>query len=121
MELKTEIDKVLVERLAQFGLIVDAVNLADFDFESDFNKAVEEKQVAEQKAKKAVYDTLRATQEALADIEKAKGQAEAQKLLKQSLTTDLIQKLAVEKWNGVLPSVMMTKDGSVPFVNLGKP
>lgn len=120
MILKENIDKILVERLAHFGLVVDAVNLADFDFEADFNKAVEEKQVAEQKAKKAVYDAQRATQEALADIEKAKGQAEAQRLLKQSITQDLIEKLAVEKWNGVLPSVMMTKDGALPFLQLGK-
>lgn len=119
MELKENIDKILVERLAHFGLVVDAVNLADFDFEADFNKAVEEKQVAEQKAKKAVYDAQRATQEALAEIEKAKGQAEAQRLLKQSITQDLIQKLAVEKWNGQLPTTMVVgKDGTMPFLNL---
>lgn len=116
IELKHQIDRALEERLAQFGLVVDAVNLADFNFEPDFNKAVEDKQIAEQKTKKAVYDAQRATQEALAAIETAKGQAESQRLLKQSITKDLIEKLAIEKWDGHLPQTMLGS-GTLPFIN----
>jgi prohibitin 1 len=114
MELKQAMDLAITARLAYFGLLVEAVNLADFGFTPEFDRAVEAKQIAEQQAKQAHYDT----QKALGEIEKAKGQAEAQKLLKLSLTDDLIQKLAVEKWDGKLPTTIISKDGSIPFLNL---
>lgn len=117
IQLKIIIDDELEKRLAKFGLIVDAVNLADFNFDADFNKAVEQKQIAEQNAKKAVYDLQRSTQEALAAIETAKGQAESQRLLKATITEDLIQKLAVEKWDGKLPQTMLGS-GTLPFINV---
>lgn len=118
IQLKKMIDDELEKRLQTFGLVIEAVNLADFNFEPDFNKAVEEKQIAEQRAKKAVYDAQRATQEALAAVETAKGQAEAQRLLKSTITEDLIQKLAIEKWDGKLPGVMLSRDG-LPFIQVG--
>jgi prohibitin 1 len=118
MELKQAMDLAITARLAYFGLLVEAVNLADFGFTPEFDRAVEAKQIAEQQAKQAHYDTQKATQQALGEIEKAKGQAEAQKLLKLSLTDDLIQKLAVEKWDGKLPTTIISKDGSIPFLNL---
>lgn len=118
MVLKQAMDLAITERLAYFGLLVEAVNLADFGFTPEFDKAVEAKQIAEQQAKQAHYETQKATQQALGEIEKAKGQAEAQKLLKASITDDLIQKLAVEKWDGKLPTTIISKDGSIPFLNL---
>lgn len=116
MELKTAIDAAITTRLAAFGLDVDAVNLSDFGFTAEFDKAVEAKQIAEQKAKQAHYEAQQATQQALAEIERAKGQAEAQRLVKASITNDLLQKLAIEKWNGVLPTMMVGKDSAVPFL-----
>lgn len=121
-ELKKQIDSGLVEHLAAFGVQVDMVNLVDFDFEPEFNNAVEQKQIAEQMAKRAVYVAQQATEEAKGTIEKAKGQAEAQRLLKQTITEDLIQKLAIEKWDGHLPTTFVAgdKNGSVPFLSLSK-
>ncbi len=117
-ELKLTIDKELITRLALFNLVVDVVNLSDFDFDPEFNKAVEEKQVAEQKVKTATYNAARATQEANAEIEKAKGQAEAQRLLRQNITEDLIQKLAIEKWDGKMP-LYFGGNGNLPFLTVG--
>lgn len=119
MELKQAIDLAVTQRLAYFGLLVEAVNLADFGFTPEFDKAVENKQIAEQRAKQAHYEAQQATQTALAEIEKAKGQAESQRLLKSTITDDLIQKLAVEKWDGHLPQVI-TSGSQVPFINLNK-
>lgn len=115
MELKKSIDDAVTQRLAYFGLQVEAVNLSDFGFTGEFDKAVEAKQIAEQRAKQAHYEAQQATQQATADIERAKGQAEAQKLLKSSLTSDLIQKLAIEKWDGHLPTYL---NGQPPLITL---
>jgi len=48
---------------------------------------------------------------------KAKAQADANQILNSSLTANLIQYEALQKWNGVLPQV--TGTGAMPFVQLG--
>ncbi|RAM51853.1 MAG: prohibitin family protein [Hapalosiphonaceae cyanobacterium JJU2] len=116
-ELKQEIDNDLKNRLADYGVIVDDVSLVDFAFSPEFSRAIEAKQIAEQEAKQAEFIAKRATQEAQADINRAKGQAEAQKLLRLTLTPELLQKQAIEKWNGHFPTVM-GGNGSLPLINI---
>jgi len=115
-ELKEEIDKQLIERLKDYGLIIEDISLVNFDFSPEFVKAVEAKQIAEQQAKQAEYDAIKAEKQAQADINRAKGQAEAQKLLRLSLTPELLQKQAIEKWDGQFPQVM--GNGALPFINI---
>ena len=128
VELKTKIDVQLHERLAVFNLTVDSVNLSDFDFEPEFNKAVEEKQVAEQNARKAEYFAQKAEVDARASVNKARGDAEAtltraeaeakaNALKQKTLTSELIRYEAIQKWDGKLPT-MMGGNGAVPFINV---
>ncbi|GAB1545412.1 prohibitin family protein [Scytonema sp. NUACC21] len=116
-ELKEEIDKNLKVRLAAYGLIVDDVSLVNFAFSPEFSKAIEAKQIAEQEAKQAEFIAKKATQEAQADVNRAKGQAEAQKLQRQTLTPELLQKQAIEKWDGHFPTVM-GGNGTLPLINI---
>ncbi len=119
MEMKADIDKALVERLAQYGISVSDVSIVNLKFSTDFSNAIEKKQIAEQEAKQAEYITLKATQDAKAEIERAKGKAEAQRLLQASITPGILQKMAIDKWNGSFPQVMGS--GSVPFINMNMP
>jgi prohibitin 1 len=116
IELKTNIDAALIKRLAGYGVLVDDISLTNLDFTAEFNRAVEQKQIAEQEAQRAVYITQKARKEADATIETARGQAEAQKLVKQTLTPEVLQQRAIEKWDGSFPQVMGS--GTLPFVNL---
>ena len=115
-ELKDQVDKNLVERVKPYDIIVDGVSLTDFQFSPEFSKAIEEKQVAEQEAQKAVYNAQRAKQEAQSEINRAQGQAEAQRLLRVSVSSEIIQLKAIEKWDGHFPQVMGS--GSLPLINL---
>jgi prohibitin 1 len=108
-ELKNEIDQALKSRLTPYGLAVDDVSLVDFLFSPEFNKAIEAKQVAEQQAKQAEFVALKATKDAEAEVNRAKGQAAAQRLQRSTLTPDLLQKQAIEKWDGNSP---------LPFINV---
>ena len=47
---------------------------------------------------------------------KAKAQAEANRVLSSSITPDLVQYRALDKWDGVLPR--MTGNSAVPFINV---
>ncbi|NET72054.1 MAG: prohibitin family protein, partial [Sphaerospermopsis sp. SIO1G2] len=116
-ELKKEIDTNLKERLASYGIIVDDVSLVNFSFSPEFSRAIEAKQIAEQEAKQASFIAQKATQEAQAEINRAKGQAEAQRLQRLTLTPELLQKQAIEKWDGRFPMVM-GGDGAVPLINI---
>lgn len=117
-ELKIEIDQTLLERLKGYGIHVDDVNIVDIQFSREFAHAIEAKQVAEQRSKQAVYEAQRAANDAQAEINRAKGQAEAQRLLRQSIDKDLIALKAVEKWDGKFPQVMTGGSGALPFINV---
>lgn len=119
-ELKAEIDSKIKSRLAAYGLQVDDVSLVNVAFSPEFTKAIEAKQIAEQEALQADYVALKAKKEAEAEVNRAKGQAEAQKLLRQTLTPELLQKQAIEKWNGQFPQVM-GGSSALPLVNISPP
>jgi regulator of protease activity HflC (stomatin/prohibitin superfamily) len=118
-ELKDEIDNQLKTRLGAYGLIVDDISLVNFAFSPEFNKAIEAKQISEQEAKQAEFVALKAKKDAEAEVNRAKGQAEAQRLQRLTLTSELLQKQAIEKWDGRFPTVMGT--GTLPFINLKVP
>ncbi|HEV2464701.1 MAG TPA: prohibitin family protein [Acidobacteriaceae bacterium] len=85
---------------------VDGVSITNFAFSPDYENAIEQKQVAQQRAQQAEYELQQAKVEAERQIAQAQGQAEAQKLLQQTLTPQLIQQQAIQKWDGHLPGVV---------------
>ena len=115
-ELKDKIDKGLIDRLVTYGVVLDDVSLTNVDFSKEFNEAIEAKQVAEQESLKAKFIADKAIREAEARVNKAKGEAEAQRLQQQTLTTELLQKMAIEKWDGRFPQYFGGQ--SLPFLTL---
>lgn len=122
-EVKDQIRENLTTRLAAFNIIVDDISITNFDFSESFNQAIEAKQVAEQQVQKAQRDLQRIEVEAKQKIAQATAEAEALRLQKQVLSSDLLrlreienERVAIEKWNGKLPDV--TGGGAVPFINV---
>ncbi|MDX2239113.1 MAG: prohibitin family protein [Leptolyngbyaceae cyanobacterium bins.302] len=105
-QVKTGVDQALIERLRPYHIAVDDISLVHVHFSNRFSDAVEAKQVAEQDAKRAEFVALKAVKEAEAQVNLAKGEAQAQQLLRDSLTPELLQRQAIEKWNGNLPLIM---------------
>jgi regulator of protease activity HflC (stomatin/prohibitin superfamily) len=103
---KVAIANLLNERLSHYSLVLDDIDLLQVDFSESFREAVEAKQVAEQEAKRAEYETIRAQRMADAKVFLAKGQAQAQQLLQAGLTPEILEHEAIEKWNGHLPLVI---------------
>jgi regulator of protease activity HflC (stomatin/prohibitin superfamily) len=104
-ELKAEIDAVLDERLATYGIVLDSVSLLDVQFTKEFAEAIEQKQIAEQEAQRAVYIAQKAEREAEAEVNRARGRAEAQNLLQKTLTPEVLQNKALEAWDGKFPLI----------------
>ncbi|MGH8215150.1 MAG: prohibitin family protein [Rhodanobacteraceae bacterium] len=111
---RDQIQQQIVGALAQYKVQVQGVNITNFNFSDDYAKAIEQKQVAQQRAQQAEYDLARTKVQAQQEVAQAQGQAQAQKLLQTTLTPEIIRLKAVDKWNGVLPQV--TGGGAVPFI-----
>jgi len=125
-KVKDDIKSELFTRLGNY-FVVDEFSIIDFSFSDEYEKAVEAKQVAQQSALKAENDLQRIKTEAEQRIAQAKAEAEAIKLQSDAANNDKyinlkaleVQKIAVEKWNGVLPT-QMTPNAALPFINLTK-
>lgn len=115
---KDEIKTILHDRLAGRYLIVDDFSIVDFNFADTYEKAIEEKQVAQQQALKAENDLRRIQVEAEQRVATAKAEAEAIRITADALkqNPDLIQLEAVKKWDGKMPQY--SGGGAVPFINV---
>lgn len=60
--LKQDFDAALSQRLKKYGIIIVDTSVLNLDFSSDFAKAIEEKQIAQQSAKRAIYVAQEAAQ-----------------------------------------------------------
>ncbi|MGD1927923.1 MAG: prohibitin family protein [Leptolyngbyaceae cyanobacterium] len=125
-ELKRDFDEALSERLEKYGILVLDTSVVDLDFSPEFARAVEEKQIAEQSAKRAIYVAQEAEQQAQADINRAQGKAEAQRLLAETLKAEggqlVLQKEAIQAWKAggaQMPKVLVMggdEQDSAPFL-----
>jgi len=129
--LKEDFDEALSSRLEKYGIIVLDTSVVDLNFSPEFAHAVEEKQIAEQKAQKAVYIAQEAEQQAQADVNRARGRAEAQRLLAETLKAQggamVLQKEAIEAWReggAQMPKVLVmggNSNSNIPFLlNFGQ-
>ncbi len=127
-DVKNKVYDEILKRLEIYNIKVREFSIIDFNFSREFNNAIESKQVAEQAALRAKNDLQRikteaeqvrakAEGEAQAKLEIARAEAESQRLQRETLTENLIQLRAIEKWNGVLPT-MMTGEGSSAFIDV---
>lgn len=123
-EVKTLAQRTLAEQLQRFHVVVDDLNIVNFDFSEEFNRAIEAKQVASQQVLTAKQElekskvaaeqrVVEAKARAESQLVEAEAAAKAQQLQQQSLTELYIQNKAIDKWDGHLPQYT---GGVVPFL-----
>lgn len=133
------LDVRLDRRTPHYGIELKEASLANIRFDQNYEKAIEAKQIEEQKAEQKRYELIQAQRQAEiiaaaakgrgdAAREEAKGVAEATRIkgdaeaaynarVSSSLTQTLIQQQYLSKWDGRL--LQYTFGGSsVPFVQL---
>lgn len=120
-EVSDAITQQLQQRLKQYHMIVQNVNLVNFGFSKAFNAAIEEKVTANQKAATAKNNLARVEYEAESRIAQANGEAKAVAIqaaaIEKSGGAAYIQLEAIKKWDGKLPQYM-TNGSTTPFVNV---
>jgi regulator of protease activity HflC (stomatin/prohibitin superfamily) len=145
-ELITKRDQVADQALAglrrylePYHIVVAAVNITNFAFSPDFSKAIEQKQVAQQRALQAQYELdqkrvsaqervveaeaaanaqiAQARGEAQSIVLKAQAQADANAQIAKSLGPDILRWRAVSTWDGKLPSFIGAST-PMPFIGV---
>jgi regulator of protease activity HflC (stomatin/prohibitin superfamily) len=128
-ELQDNIQKNLSVELEKMGFHLDKVNLGASHLPQSLEKQMQEKMAAQQQAQQAEYELQKqemlakaavatAQGEAQSILVRAKAQAEANRLLQSTLSQNLIQSKAIDKWDGTLPQV---SGGATPFIDLRAP
>ena len=112
---RDEIQKEITAELQPYRIVVDSVNITDFHFSEEFAQAIERKQIAQQRALQARYELDQAKVLAQQRVVEAQAQSQAQQLLQQTLTPEVIQQQAIAKWDGHLPAVVGDK-GVLPMI-----
>lgn len=126
-QVKNEIVTAIKGRLMTYNIVVDNVSITNFKFSEQFNKAIEQKQVAEQEALTAKNQLDRIKIEAEQKVAMAKAEAESLRLQKAEITPMMVElrkievnKIMMDKWNGqgnVVPqTVLGSSSGTI--VNL---
>ncbi len=106
---RTEVSQKCIEilqtKIEKYGISIEDFNITNFNFSIEFNKAIEEKQIAEQKVLTAKQELEKEKIEAEKKIVSAQAEKEANELKEHSLTDNIIKEKFIEKWNGELPKV----------------
>lgn len=137
-EVRDKIKTTLKTKMANMtdnSIEITEINIVNFDFSPEFNKAIEAKVVQEQEALRAKnllaqkeYEAQQAVATAegvkQAKILTAQGEAEAIRIQVEALkqNSDILQLRAIERWDGKMPSVYVAgSSGSGLMFNIPMP
>jgi regulator of protease activity HflC (stomatin/prohibitin superfamily) len=125
-EIQINVAERMKKEIVQYKLILDNIDLREVYYNSDYEKAINDKKLAEQEALR-LFEVTKQKEEQLkqAEIEKniaiqrAEGEARALQIKGTSLSNNpkMIQLEWVNKWDGKLPTYMMG-DGQGVILNL---
>ncbi len=112
-KIRQEVIAAASDRLKGFVELED-VSLVNITFSPDYAKAIEAKQVAQQRAEQAKYELQQAEVEAQRKVAQAKGEAEAIQVRGEALAKNpaVIQLEIVQKWDGKAPETLVTNGGT---------
>lgn len=137
-EINAQLDIYLREKFAEYGIIIDTVNFTDISVDAETAAAIQKKVTAQQELELANIEAetakiqaekdkqvaqiqaeqaiIEAEAEAQALLIAAEAEAEANRVVAASLTSELLEQLKYEQWDGKLPTVTGT-DGTLIDIN----
>ena len=104
-EISLDINNTLDTKIKSYGINSVSTAINNFDFSEAYNEAIEKKAVAEQEVETAKNQQEKAKIEAETKAIQAEGEANANKVLEQSLTKEILEQQFIDKWDGKLPTV----------------
>ncbi len=121
-QIRVDVLRRLKTELAPYSIQVDDLLIDSISFSQAFTKAIEDKQIATQEAQAAQNRVKTAEYQAQQIIKTAQGQAEANRLKRQTLTPLLVQQNAIDKLNPNVQVILLPSNSNflLPSDLLGK-
>ena len=116
-DFQTDVQATLSASFVNNGLIMDEFLVRQITFSEEYVNAVEQKQIENEKVKTEEYKAEQEKFKKMQEITRAEGQGAAQEILKKSIDPLVLQKMAIEKWDGKLPTYFGSNN-PLPFVNI---
>lgn len=117
-KVKAELDEILVREIGKYHVIVEDVQLVNFNFSEAFNEAIEAKQTEVQNTLKAQNILERTKVESEQRIVQAKAEAEAIRIQAEAIRNQGGQEYVnlkwIEKWDGKLPTTTGVEGVLIP-------
>jgi len=112
-KIRAEALKAAQARLDGFVVIED-LSIVNVEFSDDYEKAIEAKQVAQQRAEQAKYELQQAEVEADKEVATATGEAKAIQIRGDALAKNpaVIELELINKWDGKAPETLVTSGGT---------
>lgn len=117
-ELSQKIYLTLKEDLKEFGVQVVKISITNHDFSDEYERAIEAKKAAEQEAQKVEIENNQKIKTAEANLKVKELEARANATLTESLTSQVLQKQWIEKWDGKLPQYQ--GGNATPILDMNK-
>ena len=120
----------LNEKLNEYGIVTNELNIINWDFSEEYISAIESKQVAEQNLIKTRTEQEQALVIANTEAQKrviaaeaqaneikmlAEANAESNRIIAESVTPELLEYRKIEAWDGCLPAVT---GGTTPMMDV---
>jgi len=121
-KIRSEALKAAQERLKGFVEVAD-LSIVNVAFSDDYEKAIEAKQVAQQRAEQAKYELQQAQVEAEKKVASARGEAEAIQIKGEALAKNpaVIELELINKWDGKTPDSLVSNGGGATSIILPLP
>lgn len=104
-EISKKIMGTIRTRLSDIGIDIKSFLITNHDFSDDYNKAIEQKKIAEQAAITAEYNK-----------QKAQLDSEANKYRNEGLSKYVLMEKFLDKWDGHMPKVLTGNDSNMSMI-----
>lgn len=120
-EVQNKISNTIVSALLTKNIDVERFEITNIDYDAAFERAVEQKVIAQQEAIREQNRTKQIEEQARQKVLQAEAEAKSIQIRAQALERNakLVEWEAVQKWDGKLPQYMLG-GGAVPFIQLDK-
>lgn len=132
-EINSALSEAITPKFAFYGITITEVAVSDYSVDEETSKAINAKITAKQNAETKAIENQTAIDKASADatvktttaqaeadalLIQAEAQAKANELLTESLSEKILKQNWIKQWNGELPKMFTSEDGSNIMLNL---
>ncbi len=114
-EIAARIEAALQEELGSRGIIIEGILLRDVQLPERFRESIEAKLTAEQRVQQKEFELDQARKDALIEVARAEGAAQAQKIINSTLSKGYLQYLWIQTLNDNPNVIYVSTEANMPI------